>query len=216
MSSRESGAKTSTATMIAAAMGTLTSSVEPHQNPSSSAPVTMGPIDAPAPANPAQTAMARAARGAGRSTVMIDRVAGMMNAAPMPMTARLAITCEASDARPASSAPTPKTASPPSRAPPAAEAVADRSRGEQQAGEHDRVGVDDPLELGRRRAEVALHRRQRGVEPGHRHHDEDERQAHDRQQEPATGVDLGLLVQRDRGTVTDGEATVSSFGGDGT
>ena len=37
----------------------------------------------------------------------------------------------------------------------AAEAVADRAGGEQQAGEHERVGRDDPLELRRRRVELA-------------------------------------------------------------
>ena len=59
VSSRESGANATTAATIPMTMGTFTSRVDPHQNPSSSPPVTMGPIDAPAPANPAQIAMAR-------------------------------------------------------------------------------------------------------------------------------------------------------------
>ncbi len=47
---------------------------------------------------------------------------------------------------------------------PAAEAVAERAGGEQQAGEHEHVGVHDPLELRRGRAELAFKRRQRDVE----------------------------------------------------
>ena len=48
----------------------------------------------------------------------------------------------------------------------AAEAVAERARGEQQTGEDQHVGVDDPLQLGARRAEVALEGGQGDVEDG--------------------------------------------------
>ena len=48
--------------------------------------------------------------------VMIDSVAGITSAAPMPMTARPAITCPASEARPATSDPDPNTTSPASSA----------------------------------------------------------------------------------------------------
>ena len=41
----------------------------------------------------------------------------------------------------------------------ASEPVAERARGQQQPGEHERVRVDDPLQLGARRAELALDRR---------------------------------------------------------
>ena len=102
---------------MATTTGTLTSRVEPHQKPSSSAPETMGPMEAPAPANPAQTAIARGRSCGGKIDVMMDSVAGMMNAAPMPITARLAISCEASPASPPSSEPRPNTARPASSAP---------------------------------------------------------------------------------------------------
>ena len=42
------------------------------------------------------------------------------------------------------------------RQPVAAEAVAEAAGGEQQAGEDEHVGVDDPLQLAGRRAEAAL------------------------------------------------------------
>ena len=57
----------------------------PHQNSSSSAPATTGPMAAPAPAKPAHVAMARVRSSGGNTAVMIDRVAGMTNAEPMPM-----------------------------------------------------------------------------------------------------------------------------------
>ncbi len=117
VSSRELGANAATAATMASTTGTLTSRVEPHQKPSSSPPVTMGPIEAPAPANPAQTAMARGRSSGGKIDVMSDSVAGMMNAAPMPITARLAISWEALPASPPSREPRPNTARPPSSAP---------------------------------------------------------------------------------------------------
>jgi hypothetical protein len=113
VSSRESGAKTHTAAMTARAIGTFTSSVEPHQKPSSRPPVTIGPSEAPAPANPAQMAMALPRSWGGNIAVMIDSVAGMMNAAPTPMRARLAMTCVAPVASPPRRALTANTTSPP-------------------------------------------------------------------------------------------------------
>ena len=115
VSSRESGAKAHTATAMAATIGTFTSRVEPHQNHSSSPPVTIGPIEAPAAAKPAHTAMARGRSSGGKIDVMIDSVAGIVNAAPMPITPRLAMTSDASVASPAMRAPTPNTPRPASR-----------------------------------------------------------------------------------------------------
>ena len=116
VSSRESGANAHTAATTASAIGTLTSKVEPHQNPSSRPPVMIGPSDPPAPAKPAQMAIALMRSCGGKIDVMIDRVAGMMNAAPMPMRPRLAITCVGLVARPPSSALNANTRRPPTRA----------------------------------------------------------------------------------------------------
>jgi hypothetical protein len=112
VSSRESGAKVTTAAMIPTTSGMFTSRVDPHQNRSRSAPVTSGPMELPAPANPAQMAMARVRSCGGKIAVMIDRVAGMMNAAPTPITARPAISCVEPVATPPTNVPSPKTPRP--------------------------------------------------------------------------------------------------------
>ena len=73
-------------------MGTATKKTDPHQKPASRRmPLISGPMAPPAPANPAQMAMALDRSCGGNTTVMIDRVAGMISAAPMPMTARMPI-----------------------------------------------------------------------------------------------------------------------------
>jgi hypothetical protein len=90
--SRERGASRATATAAIATTGRFTSTAEPHQNDSRSAPATTGPMAPPAPANPAQTAMARPLSSGGNTAVISDSVAGMTNAEPTPMTARPAMT----------------------------------------------------------------------------------------------------------------------------
>jgi hypothetical protein len=73
----------------------------------------------------------------------------------------------------------------------AAVAVAEGAGDEQQAGEDEEVGVDHPLQDGRRRVELALHGRQRHVEHGVVEADEDEAQAEDAEGLPAAVV-IGL------------------------
>ena len=79
--------------------------------------------------------------------VMIDSVAGMMNAPPMPMSPRVKISWfgVSTSARRERAEPEHRHAELQRAA--AAEAVTEAARGEQQAREHERVGVDDPLEL---------------------------------------------------------------------
>src|SRR5207253_3249316 len=84
VSSRDSGANVQIATNVAATSGRFTSTAEPHQNFSSSAPDTIGPIAPPAPANPAHTAIARPRSSGGKIVVMIESVAGITSAAPIP------------------------------------------------------------------------------------------------------------------------------------
>jgi hypothetical protein len=72
--------------------GTLTRKTEPHQKCSSSQPPVTGPIATATPAIAAQMAMAWARSFRSVNTlVMIDRVAGMISAPPMPIRARVAI-----------------------------------------------------------------------------------------------------------------------------
>ena len=91
-----------------------------------------------------------------------------------------------------------RPASPPIRASRATEAVADRRGRQQQAGEHQHVGVKDPLDRAGAGAEVLLQRRCGDVQRRHRHDDDDEAQAQHAEEEPSPGMHLGLLMQRDR------------------
>jgi hypothetical protein len=59
----------------------------------------------------------------------------------------------------------------------AAETIAGVTRDQQEAREHDRVSVDDPLQLTRRRTDVAHERRQRDVHDGAVDPDDEQGQA---------------------------------------
>ena len=132
-----------------------------------SQPPATGPMAMPRPETPAQMPIAFAALTArGTTAVMIDSVEGMMNAPPMPIRARVAISISGEVASAESRRAEAEDGKADGEAALAAEAVAERAGGEQQAGEDEHVGVDDPLQLGAGRAEVALERRQRDVEDG--------------------------------------------------
>ena len=75
-------------------------------------------------------------------------------------------------------------------------AIPDRAGGQQDAREHEPVGVDDPLQFAGRRSQRTLDARDGDVEPRHRHHDENQRETQHPEREPASGVDLRILVQR--------------------
>ena len=83
-----------------------------------------GPSAAPRPAVAAQMPMALPRSRVGNTLVMIDRVAGMMNAPPMPMNARLKMSmfglvdiAEASEPRPKRAKPTWSAGRRPKRSP---------------------------------------------------------------------------------------------------
>ena len=96
--------------------GTFTRKIDPHQKCSSSQPPVIGPMATPSPATPAQAAMACArSLGSVNRLVMIDRVAGITNAAPTPMRARVAISAPDEPEKAASTEPMPKTAMPANR-----------------------------------------------------------------------------------------------------
>ena len=90
----------------------------------------------------------------------------------------------------------------------AAEAVARAAHPDEEAGEHERVGVDDPELLGGRRREIARDRRQREAQHGVVDRDEQHRQHEHRERDPGasrctrrpTGVDArgGLRRALDR------------------
>ena len=130
--------------------------------------------------------MALPRSGAGNTLVMIDSVAGMMNAPPMPMNARVAMSCsELSDERGEQRAEAEQRQTELQRRQPA-EAVTEAPGGEQQAREHERVRVDDPLELARasRRAGRTM-RRDRDVQDRVVDDDDEQADAEDEQDQPA-------------------------------
>ncbi len=132
---------------------------------------------APAPEKPAQMAMARARSAGGKTLARIESVDGMTNAAPAPMSARVAISWFGFWAKVDSNDGDADGQQAELEGALATEAVTEGTGREQQPGEHDRVGVDDPLELGGRGAEVLLEGRQRHVEGAVADHDEHEAEA---------------------------------------
>ena len=70
------------------ATGTLIKNTEPHQKCWRSQPPRRGPAAVPIPPTPAQIPMARARSWPVNIEARMDRVAGMRNAAPSPITAR--------------------------------------------------------------------------------------------------------------------------------
>ena len=199
--SRDFGEKRATATAATATSGRLTRMAEPHQNSSSSAPATTGPMAAPAPANPAQVAMARVRSSGGNTAVMSDSVAGITNAEPTPMIPRPTMTWPGAVASPATSSPTANTPRPPRRAPlrpnrsPSAPAVSSRpanTRAYESMIQWSWVAVA-PRSCWRRG--------RRHVEGRDGHHHEDEGQAHDPEEEPPPTVDVGIFEQLGAGVV---------------
>ena len=70
----------------------FTQNTDDHEKCSSRNPPTIGPIATPSPEKPAQMAIARPRSTGSRNTLIrIDSVAGMINAPPMPMKARVKI-----------------------------------------------------------------------------------------------------------------------------
>ena len=140
-------------------------------------------------------ALARSRRG--KTLVRIDSVDGMTNAAPTPMTARAAISIAGVVGEGAERRAGGEHDEAGLQGALAAEAVAEGGGGEQQAGEDQAVGVDDPLHLGVGGAEAALlerllQRRQGHVEHGVADDDDDQRRAQHGERLPPPGVDVGI------------------------
>ena len=74
--------------MATATTGRFTWNTDPHQKRPNSQPPITGPRTIPSPATPAHTPMARPRSFSGNTSVMIERVDGMISAAPIPIAAR--------------------------------------------------------------------------------------------------------------------------------
>ena len=173
-------------------IGTLTMKIEPHQKCSSRNPPATGPMATAMPATPAHSPIATArSRASVKTFVRIESVAGMMNAAPMPITARAAMSASTLDANAAAPDEMPNSDEPRGERALAAVAIAERSRGEEQAGEHERVGVDDPLQIADARPEVAHQGGERHVDDRVVDHDHEEAHAEHRERAPPTRVECG-------------------------
>ena len=149
------GANTATATITTSDTTTLTTNTAPHQND--------GKIHQPVSRNPAieraeRAARRRRTRPRSRSPWRVRAVGTRRSAATASPASRTRRRCRRSPA-PRSPLPTSRrrrpaasraanTASPHEQRLLAPEAVADRAGRQQQAGEHDRVRVDDPLQVG--------------------------------------------------------------------
>ena len=72
--------------------------------------------------------------------------------------------------------------------------VAESAGCEQQSGEHQAVGVDDPLQSAGTGVQVPDERRQGHVQRGVRHHDHDQAQTQDAQRPPPPFVVAGVTV----------------------
>ena len=90
---------------------------------------------------------------------MIESVAGIMNAAPMPCAARPATSQASLCESPMKALERPKTMTPKRNIAPAAEDVAQAPAGDEQDGEAQRVGVDGPFQAADRGVQVLLDRR---------------------------------------------------------
>ena len=95
---------------------------------------------------------------------MIESVAGMISAAPIPIAARTPITWLAESATEGAEAREAEYRDACLKRELAPEAVPERPEDEQKAGEHEQVRVDHPLQLGRGGVELVLQRRQGDVE----------------------------------------------------
>ena len=172
--------------------GMLIANAEPHQKCSISQPPSTRPSAPPPPAMPAQMAMALARSLDGKLLTRMLSVAGMTSAPPMPMTARAAMTSAAESAKKVAYAePSAEQHDARLHEALAAEAVAQRAGGEQHAGEHERVGVDDPLLLAVGQAERLRHRRQGDVQRGVADDDDDQAHAQHAEDHPPPTVDVG-------------------------
>ncbi len=114
--SLDSGMKRKPRTSPTMTIGMFTMNTDPHQKCSSRMPPVIGPSPMPSADTPAHTPIALRRSAASVNTfVMIDSVAGMMNAPPTPIRPRVRISALALGANADSAEPMPNTASPKAR-----------------------------------------------------------------------------------------------------
>ena len=165
--------------------GTLTMKTEPHQNDWSSAPPTIGPRGRPTIVDRLSTSMARGRSWGSNRTTTADMASGIRAAAPRPRSERAAISDAGLAAYAHQSEPTPKTARAADGQPLAAEPVAQHPGRQQHRGQHQQVGVGEPLQLRGRGVQVGGDVGQGHVEDGHVETDDQEGQRGGAERPPA-------------------------------
>ena len=146
-------------------------------------PPSSAPDEAPRPPIAPHAPRPRLRSGpSGSEEVMIDSVAGETTAPPNPCSARAPISSPRESASAQASEENANSAVPGDEHAPASEQVGGAAAEHQEAGERDRVGVDDPLQAGGREVQAVAHRRQRHVDDGDVEDDHELGQADDEQQ----------------------------------
>ena len=109
----DSGTRNQPPTRPRITIGTLTRKIDPHEKWASSTPPLIGPRPMPRADTPAQMPIALPRSWWSVKTfVSTDRVDGMMNAPPTPITQRVTISADADPAKAEAREPTPNTMSP--------------------------------------------------------------------------------------------------------
>ena len=145
-------------TNATASRGTLIQNTEDHPKLRISRPPTIGPSAIPAPLAAVQVAIAFArSRGSPNALTRMERVVGMINAPPTPMTPRptMSVVVDPASALSERTDQEGEEAGAEGVAPP--EPVAQAAGREQEPSEDDRVGRHDPLELRRAGLEFTDH-----------------------------------------------------------
>ena len=170
------------------ATGTLRKKIDRQETFSTRKPPTTGPMASASALTPAHVPIALPRSCGGKALVMIERVAGIMNAAPTPWAARPATSQASVGREPDEGAREAEDDDAEEEHAAAAEDVAEPPAGDQQHGEAQRVGVDGPLQPLIDESQVALDRGQRDVHDRVVEHDHEQREAHRAEGPPAAVV----------------------------
>ena len=168
----------STSTMTAS--GTFRKNTARQLTCSISQPPLTGPIAVVIALNPDQVPIARPRSASSNVALMIARLPGTRNAAPIPCSARPTMSIAGEVARPQSDRRGREEHDAEQEHALAAELIAHRSADQDQRAQEQRVGFDHPLHVGDRRVEVGLERGQRDV---------DDRRVDERHARPEDGRD---------------------------
>ena len=187
---RDSGTRVSAPTIASSTTGTLTRNTEPHQKCSTSRPPSTGPAETPSAETPPHTAIARGRSSASKTCITMARVAGISRAPPTPMTPRATMSEEADAVERGSDRTGTEHGEPREQRAASPVPVSDAPGREEQAREHQGVGVHHPLHLGSREAETSDEGGDGDIEHRVVEGDHEQAQAQDGEDRPPAGDDV--------------------------